>query len=92
MEDLVPQHAVESQRIYEIEGSKAGWDKINAAGVEITTPSPELIEKITAISETEVWDKWVEKMEGKGLPGQQVFDTYLKLIKKYAALNPHFKK
>ena len=30
-----------------------------------------------------MWDQWIDDMEAKGLPGQEMFDTYMDLIDKY---------
>ena len=51
------------------------------AGVEIIELSPEEMAKLRKKA-MPVWDDWLEKMEGKGLPGKEVMDLFKKLLAK----------
>jgi len=51
-------------------------------GQEIIKLSPEERARWVATGKP-AWDKWVNDMEAKGLPGRAVLDETLKLLKKY---------
>ena len=44
---------------------------------------PGEIEKWNKIAGEPVWDNWVKEMNKKGLPGQKVLDTTMRLLKKH---------
>jgi len=52
-------------------------------GHEIIDLSPEELAKWRATGKP-AWEKWVKKMEAKGLPGQKVLDETVKLVEKYS--------
>jgi len=74
--------------IYEFEGLKKLKALQKQGVVTITRPTPEDVAYVTRIAKETVWKEWVEKMNEKGLPGQKVLDTYLKLVEKWEARNP----
>jgi len=41
-----------------------------------------------AIGGEAIWEAWVAEMEGKGLPGQKVFDRYVEVVKEVKAKYP----
>lgn len=57
-------------------------EKLQAGGAKITNLSQEETVRWKEKAKP-IWDEWIKEMEGKGLPGQQVFDEYLRAIEKY---------
>ena len=51
--------------------------------IKVYTPPQEEIERWAEVAGKPIWDKWVQDMEAKGLPGQKVFDETLRLMQEY---------
>jgi TRAP-type transport system periplasmic protein len=62
-----------------------GIKKTKAKKNEIVDFSPEELKDWIATGKPE-WNKWVKKMESKGLPGQAVLDEAVKLVEKYSKI------
>lgn len=61
-----------------------GYDKeVGNPGFTDLAPGEEA--KLKEAIKTGVWDKWVEEMEKKGLPGQEALDYCLQLVEQYSA-------
>jgi TRAP-type C4-dicarboxylate transport system substrate-binding protein len=56
--------------------------------VTATKPSAADVALLEKTAKNVVWVNWVQKMEKRGLPGQQVLDKWIELNKKYAKLSP----
>lgn len=91
MLDLAKESVPAYRQIYQIDGDKAGLEKMKAAGVTINTPSAEDIAKIRELANAAITAVWIADNAARGLPGQLVYDTYANLIKKYELLNPYKK-
>ena len=62
--------------------AKVGYDDAVAAGVEIVDmPAGEMAKWKEAVAG--IYKDWIVEMNGKGLPGQQVYDKANQLLKKY---------
>jgi TRAP-type C4-dicarboxylate transport system substrate-binding protein len=90
--DLREEACRRGHETYQIDGEK--WiDKLVAEGkMKRTDPSAADVALIRKKAKEEMWDKWVQKMKEKGLPGQEVLDRYVALLKKYDAQSPFKKK
>ena len=76
---LLPEKYIE---LYTAENEEF-YAAIAAAGVEtITLPAAEKA-KIRAAGQKQ-WNIWVDNMEGKGLPGAEVFQTFMFAVEKYS--------
>ena len=60
-----------------------GIKKAKELGQENINLTPEERSKWLALGKP-VWEKWVQQMEAKGLPGQKVLDETIKLVEKYS--------
>lgn len=56
--------------------------EIKQRGQEIITPSEAEIARWRDVTKVQ-WDEWLAMTKSKGLPGQQIFDETLQLVKKY---------
>ena len=66
---------------YDSEG-QVGYDDAKNAGVEIVQmPASEMAKWKTAVGG--IYRNWIADMNAKGLPGQQIYDKTLELLKKY---------
>ena len=65
-----------------------GLDLLKKNGVNIIKPSAADSVRLLETME-EMADKWVDEMNGKGLPGTALMNHYKKLIKKYEAFSPY---
>jgi len=88
MEEAAVEHAVAYHRIVHAEGNeKEAVSKLKAQGVIITESSDAEKARLRKLAEP-IWQDWIKEMDGKKLPGQQVADTFRKLLEKHSASVP----
>ncbi|MCL7748475.1 TRAP transporter substrate-binding protein DctP [Halalkalibacter alkaliphilus] len=63
-------------------------EKFIEAGGTIVEPTEEDLNFMMDIITTHVWDEWIKEQEDKGLPGEDVLNTYKELVEKYEQENP----
>lgn len=90
MSDVAKEVPKSYEQIYQIDGDGASLAKMKAAGVAVSAPSADDIAKVEAAIPNAV-KVWEDDLSSKGLPGKEVYDTYVSLLKKYEPSNP-FKK
>jgi hypothetical protein len=74
--------------IYQLAEEKLMEKAVKEKHLKILKPSQKDISKLMKTAEDVIWVDWVKKMEKKGLPGKEVLDRYLALLKKYHEQNP----
>ena len=53
-------------------------------GMIMNNFSDEVFEYLKVVAEEKVWDPYIADLESRGIPGRDVFDTYLALLDKYS--------
>ncbi|MFC1917127.1 C4-dicarboxylate TRAP transporter substrate-binding protein [Chloroflexota bacterium] len=89
IKEVAKEHPAAHQQIYEIEGDGVGFEVFKEKGIAVIEPSASDLNKVLALA-AQGWDKWAAEMEGQGLPGRDVVDTFMKLVEKYEPKNPDF--
>ena len=69
----------------QIGNSDTALAKVKANGVEVHTMAAAELNRLQKAAGPEI-KKWVERTNGNGLPGQDLFDTYQRLLRKYEAI------
>jgi TRAP-type transport system periplasmic protein len=69
---------------YELYSEKVARPLFIAKGVKVYKMNQEEMEKLRK-AVLPLWDKWVDDMEAKGLPGKKVMKAYLSELKKLGA-------
>lgn len=89
---IIPQLAEEMPlewvRRYSADNEKLLKELVDVWGWEIIDLPPSDMAKIREVAKEVLWDKWVGKMEDKGLPGRKVLDNFLALYAKYELQAP----
>jgi len=88
IDSLVPEHTKALHKIYQIDGDGKFMERFKTGGLQITEPSPELMNEMRKIAQDMVWGKWANDQEKRKLPGKKVLATYLGLLEKNLAINP----
>jgi TRAP-type C4-dicarboxylate transport system substrate-binding protein len=81
------EHQTAYHRILELEGMEKAYAKMKAEGLVVREASEEAKAALRAPGE-QIWTSWIQEMEGKGLPGRKVADTFRSLLDKYEPLTP----
>lgn len=81
------EHQIAYHRILELEGMEKAYTKLKAEGVTIREATEEEKAALRGPNQ-QIWTKWVDEMEGKGLPGRKVAEIYQGLLDKYEPLVP----
>ena len=89
MQTAARQHPEAGQYIYEVEGDGKGYAIFEEKGIIITEPTAADVATLREMAKLH-WYTWADDMEAKGLPGRQVVDTFVELVKKYEPLNPAY--
>lgn len=82
-DEVSMEHAPAYHRIVLVEGQEAALAKMRAQGAVVREAPMEAKARIAKLAEP-VWENWIREMENRGLPGQQVAETYRKLLAKHA--------
>jgi TRAP-type C4-dicarboxylate transport system substrate-binding protein len=90
IDDLAPVYTQIAYEACAVGLEPKGNDILKKNGVNIIKPSAADSAKLLAAMD-ELADKWVDEMNGKGLPGTALMNQYKKLIKKYEAMSPYRK-
>lgn len=85
IEEIAPEHIRKFQDIVLADNERV-LKKMKDMGVIINYPSDEDVAYLEIIAK-EYWKEWVADLEKKGLPGQEVLDTWLSLTEKYTKLS-----
>lgn len=86
IQKVMDQVAREVEGKYLEEQTKANRDAVKAwvdAGGKVMILPPEEVAKIKSIATPKIWDDWIKGVEAKGLPGKEIFDKYIALVRKY---------
>ena len=74
--------------IYDVSSERVSKEEMSKSGITINEISDQdwntFLEKAKEVS----WEGWIKEMEEKGHPGQEILDTYLKLVEKYTKEQP----
>jgi TRAP-type transport system periplasmic protein len=70
--------AMEAGKLYDIDG-EAGWTAAEEAGIEIYEIPDEEMDKWKKPLEP-MYDKWLEDMDGNGIPAQEILDEAIRLV------------
>lgn len=70
--------AMEAGKLYDIDG-EAGWTAAEEAGIEIYEIPDEEMDKWKKPLEP-MYDKWLEDMDGNGIPAQEILDEAMRLV------------
>jgi TRAP-type C4-dicarboxylate transport system substrate-binding protein len=69
-------------RIVQVEGNEgSAKDALTEAGVTISPGSQAATDHINKMT-APIWEEWIQDMEGKGLPGRRVAETFSALLEK----------
>ncbi|MFC1916426.1 TRAP transporter substrate-binding protein DctP, partial [Chloroflexota bacterium] len=84
--DMIPEvnHAVYG--INQVLGNDRIFEEEIKAKVTVTTPSAEDVALLYKLTEETAWAKWVSDTAERGLPAQDILDTWIELNKKYDAI------
>ena len=74
--------------VYTEQGRKVLAEGQASGKMVITEPSAEDEAYVKKVAEEVVFKDWVDNMNQKGLPGQKVLDTYVKILAKWEARDP----
>ena len=85
---LHTEHAKACQVIYQIEGDDKYINKFKKIGVEISEPSEEMMAVTKKVASEQVWNRWAETQEKRGMPGKRTLDKYIELVEKNAKIDP----
>lgn len=88
MEEVALEHPKHYHQIYQIDGDGASLKKMQSVGVQFIVASDSVKAEVKKVAKQVIWDKWVEDMEAKGLPGRKVLDKLIELVEKYKAQSP----
>jgi TRAP-type C4-dicarboxylate transport system substrate-binding protein len=89
--DLREESCRQSHDIYQSNAENQLKKQVAAKTVSYVKPTAADEAALAKAAKEVVWDKWVDKMKERGLPGQKVLDTWQALYKKWDSESP-FKK
>lgn len=89
--DLREESCRQSHDIYQSNAENQLKKQVAAKTVSYVKPTAADEAGLTKVAKEVVWDKWVERMKERGLPGQKVLDAWQALYKKWDSQSP-FKK